>query len=170
MIRPIVLVGAPGAGKSTVGAALATRLGCNFFDSDEEIERRFGTTIMKHFRDHGEASFRALERCAVADLLRRKRCIVALGGGALNNRWTRIDVKERCSCVWLDPPVEIMAKRLEHCSNRPLLEGKDRTAALCDLLDKRRPYYREADFRIQAVDLETILQEISSALRINSAS
>ncbi|MCW2831955.1 MAG: shikimate kinase, partial [Aeromicrobium sp.] len=85
----VVLVGPPGAGKSTVGARIAERLGVAFRDSDTDIETGQGTSVQDIFIDHGEAHFRALEEQAVAAALTEHDGVLALGGGAVMSDATR---------------------------------------------------------------------------------
>src|SRR5205085_2660498 len=77
----IALIGMPGAGKSTVGAALALRLGRVWLDTDDEIERRLGQPIRAFFVRHGEPAFRDLEHQVVEDLAARRGCVLGTGGG-----------------------------------------------------------------------------------------
>src|SRR6187549_2614887 len=83
--RPIVLVGMMGAGKTTVGRRLATRLGRHFVDSDEEVEKAAGMTIEDIFAAHGEADFRAGEVRVIARLLKERDLVLGTGGGAFMN-------------------------------------------------------------------------------------
>ena len=82
-IHSIALIGYRGAGKTTVAAELARRLGWDWIDADVEIERRAGKSIAAIFADSGEPAFRELEAAVVADLSRRDRAVLALGGGAV---------------------------------------------------------------------------------------
>ncbi|HEX6984200.1 MAG TPA: shikimate kinase, partial [Planctomycetaceae bacterium] len=79
----LTFIGYRGSGKSTVGAAVAARLGRPFADADAEIERRAGRTIREIFATDGEPHFRALEREVMADLLSRDDLVIAAGGGAV---------------------------------------------------------------------------------------
>ena len=82
-MRSLILIGMPGAGKTTVGRLLAQRLGRDFFDADEELERRFGCDIPTFFAREGEAAFRAEETALLAELGKRSGCVIATGGGCV---------------------------------------------------------------------------------------
>jgi shikimate kinase len=138
--EPIVLVGAPGAGKSTVGALLAERLGTEFTDADAVIEERAGKSIAEIFADDGEAVFRQLEEETTAALLRRPG-VLALGGGAVLSAATRKALQGH-RVVWLRVGVPSALHRVGLDSARPLLLGNVR-GRLIKLLGERRPLYDE---------------------------
>jgi len=137
----VVLVGPPGAGKTTVGRALATATGRAFRDTDTDVERAAGTTVADIFVEHGEARFRELERAAVAAALAGHDGILALGGGAILDPRTRALLREH-TVVFLDVTVADAAARVGLNQSRPLLLGNPR-AQLATLLDQRRPHYAE---------------------------
>jgi shikimate kinase len=145
---PIVLVGLPGVGKSTVGRRLARRLGLPFVDSDEEIERAAVHTIPEIFDRFGEASFRDGERRVLRRLIESGPRVVATGGGAFLDSETRALILERCLAVWLDADVETLAARVKRRGRRPLLAGKDPRILLRELAEVRRPVYAEAHLRV----------------------
>src|SRR3712207_467869 len=109
--RSIVLVGLMGAGKSTVGKRLAKRLGLEFVDSDEEIERAADHKISEIFDRFGEDSFRDGERRVIARLIQGPPKVIATGGGAFANEETRKLILERCLAIWLDADLETLAER-----------------------------------------------------------
>jgi shikimate kinase len=164
--RCIVLVGLMGAGKSTVGRRLARRLGLDFVDSDEEIERAAARTIPEIFGRFGEASFRDGERRVIARLVGGPPKVLATGGGAFMDPETRALILERCIAVWLDADVATLAERVSRRDHRPLLHGKDPAAELERLAALRNPYYAEAHLRIrsQAMPHEQAVQHIVEAL------
>lgn len=145
--RPIVLVGMPGAGKTTVGRLLAARLELPFHGSDEAVVEASGRSIADLFDEAGEAAFRALERGAIARLLDGAPLILATGGGALVDAATRTLVGQRAFAVWLDADIETLADRLHGDVRRPLL-GKDLAAALASLVAERRHLYAAANLRV----------------------
>lgn len=138
---PIVLVGAPGAGKSTVGRRLARRLGVEFHDSDHLVEERAGKSVADIFVDDGEPAFRALERDVIAQAMDGVSGVLALGGGAILDDSTRA-LLARGSCVWLRVGVSEAARRVGLNTSRPLLLGNVR-GTLMTLLDERTPLYEE---------------------------
>lgn len=147
-MRPIVLVGMPGSGKSTVGPLLADRLQLPFFDSDVEVERRAGMTIAQLFDAGGEAAFRAEERRVMIELASGPPAVVAAGGGAILDLRTRALLIERCTVVWLKADMETLARRLGTCPNRPLLRGGDPLQLLRRMLEEREPLYAEAPIHV----------------------
>jgi shikimate kinase len=140
-VTAVVLVGAPGAGKSTVGRRLARRWGVPFRDSDQMIESEAGKTVAEIFVDEGEPAFRVMEREAIARALDAHEGVLALGGGAVLDESTR-DRLADLPCVWLRVGVPEATKRVGLNASRPLLLGNVR-GTLMSLLDERTPLYEE---------------------------
>jgi shikimate kinase len=140
--RPVcVLVGPPGAGKSTVGQLVAAALGTSFRDTDADVERAAGKPIPDIFVDDGEERFRELERDAVAAALREHPGVLALGGGAVLAEQTRRALAGH-TVVYLEVGLGEAVKRVGLGAGRPLLTVNPR-ATLRHLLDQRRPYYEQ---------------------------
>jgi shikimate kinase len=137
----VVLVGAPGAGKSTVGALIAQRLGVAFRDTDADVEAAAGMPVADIFITSGEEAFRALERDAVARALAEHDGVLALGGGAVLDPATR-DLLRGHPVVHLVVSSSAAAKRVGLARDRPLLVGAPR-AQLAALLKARTPLYEE---------------------------
>ena len=138
MTARLVLVGAPGSGKSTVGALLAQRWGEPFADVDAVIEARAGKSVAAIFADDGEPAFRALEETTTAELLDEPG-VLALGGGAVLSAATRSALAGR-PVVWLKVSVAHAAGRVGLNEARPLLLGNVR-GRLVKLLAERAPLY-----------------------------
>jgi shikimate kinase/3-dehydroquinate synthase len=151
--RSIVLVGMPGAGKSTIGRRLASLLRLPFVDADHEIERAAAMTIPEIFEKFGEAEFREGEKRVIARLLEGGRQVIATGGGAFMAEETRTAVAARAVSVWLKADVETLIGRVRRKSNRPLLAGADPEGALRRLLAAREPVYATADVTVQSRDV-----------------
>jgi shikimate kinase len=145
----IVLVGAPGSGKSTVGALVAERLGVAFTDVDAVIVDRVGKPVVEIFADDGEAVFRALEEQLTAELLGRPG-VLALGGGAVLSPRTRAALRGR-RVVWLRVGLPAAVKRVGLDTARPLLLGNVR-GRLLRLLNERTPLYAEVASEVVDTD------------------
>jgi shikimate kinase len=145
----IFLVGFMGAGKSSVGRAVAELIGFDFLDLDEIIESRAGKTISAIFAEEGEAAFRRMEREAIIACGKRERTVVALGGGAYISEENRAVVRRLGKTVWLDCPLEICLKRTAGDDARPLLKGE---AEMKKLYESRLPFYSMADFVVKSAD------------------
>jgi shikimate kinase len=136
-----VLVGPPGAGKTTVGELLAERLGVEFRDVDHDIEAAAGKPIADIFVDDGEDAFRAQEVAAVAAALADHDGVLALGGGAVLSPVTRERLRGFC-VVYLEVGLSAAVARVGLAKDRPVLALNPR-ATLRHLLDARRPLYEE---------------------------
>jgi shikimate kinase len=150
----LVLVGPPGAGKTSVGEVLATRWGVELLDTDQVIEHEQQTSVSDIFVDQGEAVFRQLEEAAVAEALAGHPGVVALGGGAILNESTRGRL-EGVTVAFLDVGLAAAAERIGLGLTRPLLLGNVR-AQLKALLDARRPLYVEVAAVVVATDELTV--------------
>lgn len=146
----LVLVGPPGAGKTSVGQVLAARWAVDLLDTDQVIEREQHTTVSDIFVDQGEASFRRFEEAAVADALTTHDGVVALGGGAVLSAATRARLTG-LKVAFLDVGLAAAAGRIGLGLTRPLLLGNVR-AQLKTLLDARRPLYVEVATVVVATD------------------
>lgn len=135
----VVLVGAPGSGKTTVAAALAERLGLAVRDTDADVEAAQGAAIADIFVDHGEAYFRDLEVDAVRTALAEHPGVLALGGGAVLDERTREALRGH-PVVFLDVGLSEATRRVGMNTARPLLLGNVRSQMKA-LMDERRPIY-----------------------------
>lgn len=164
--KPVVLVGMMGAGKTTVGRRLASRLGRQFIDSDEEIERAAQMSIPEIFEQRGEAEFRAGEMRVITRLLKEKNLVLATGGGAFVNPETRALVKAEAVSVWLKADIDVLFERVSRRSNRPLLKTADPKATLEKLIADRYPIYAEADVTVVSRDVpqDNVAGDVVSAL------
>jgi len=158
--RSIVLIGMMGAGKSSVGRRLASRLGIPFIDADTEIETAAGMTIPEIFDNHGEPYFRAGEARVIARLLGSGPQVLATGGGSMMDPNTRALVREKGISVWLKADIETLLRRTKRRNDRPLADK------IKDLMPQREPIYAQADIVVQSRDdpHDTIVDEIIAAL------
>ncbi|MFD5828663.1 shikimate kinase [Lentzea sp. NPDC060358] len=137
-----VVVGPPGAGKTTVSELLAARLGVAFRDVDADVVALAGKPISDIFLDDGEPAFRAMEEEAVAKALVEHEGVLALGGGAVLSAATRDRLREH-TVVFLNVGMAEGVRRTGLAANRPLLTGVNPRATFKALLDARLPLYRE---------------------------
>ena len=162
MTRPVlVLVGPPGAGKSTVGRLAAARLGVAFRDTDADIVASTGTPIAEIFIDSGEQHFRALEQAAVAAALAEHEGVLSLGGGAVQSPQVRAQLAGH-EVVFLNVGLGDAFKRTGMNRDRPLLALNPR-AVLREMLAARLPLYREVARREVVTDgkgIEQVLEEV----------
>lgn len=138
----IVLVGVPGAGKTTVGELLAKALNVTFNDSDHLVEQAAGKSVSDIFIQDGESTFRKIEEDQIAEALTDKDGVLALGGGALGSVQTLANIKGQ-TVVWLIAGLSTAVERVGMNRNRPLLLGNVR-GQLSSLLNAREPLYRSA--------------------------
>jgi shikimate kinase len=158
--RSLVLVGMMGAGKSSIGRRLATRLGLSFADADTEIETAAGMTIPEIFEKHGEPYFRAGEARVIARLLDHGPQVLATGGGAVMDRNTRDLIQIKGISIWLKADLDVLSKRTKRRGDRPLVDK------MKDLLPLREPIYALSDIVVQSRDEphDTIVDEIVATL------
>ncbi len=152
----VVLVGPPGAGKSTLARLLARRLGQAARDTDDDIAAAAGKSVAEIFFEDGEQRFRELERAAVEAALKEHTGILALGGGAVLDAWTRAELADRC-VVFLDVGIADAARRVGFNRDRPLLLGNPRGQWL-RLMESRRPLYDEVATVTVSTDGRTPVQ------------
>ena len=151
----VVLVGPMGSGKSTVGRALADRLGLSHTDTDEIVVEASGRTIPEIFKSEGEAGFRALEHEALCRALAGGTGVISTGGGMVTSEDNRLTLGQcKALVVWLDAPIEVLMDRLGDGAGRPLLAGDDVEGALrIKIAERADAYDQVADFRLDTSDL-----------------
>jgi shikimate kinase len=167
-LTAICLVGFMGAGKTTVGRALATKLGWEFVDLDDLIAAREGRPIPEIFKDSGEKAFRDLERQLLQETIPSSRMagtVLSLGGGAfIDNTNQQLLRENEIPAVFLDASAEELFRRCQQPGiDRPLLSDRDGFSAL---YERRRPAYMNAAFCIQTAEREiaSIVDEIMTLL------
>lgn len=164
--RPhLILVGLPGCGKSTIGKAVAERLGRSFLDYDVEIERRQGKTIAEIFGEKGEGHFRELERELTEELRLMGNMILAPGGGWVTNPEVVRLLRPPGRLVYLRVRPETALKRLGgDRTTRPLLMRPDPLGEIRRLLQQRQKAYELADHVIESelLGVEEVIKRVSS--------
>jgi shikimate kinase len=140
-----------GAGKSTIGRHLADQLHLDFFDSDQEIERRTGADIAWVFDIEGEEGFRRREETVISDLTEKQGIVLATGGGSIISKDVRNKLSARGIVVYLETPIEKQLARTQRDKKRPLLQtDEDSKDVLVRLADERDPLYSEvSDFVVR---------------------
>jgi len=143
MLNKIVLIGPPGAGKSSIGKALAKELSLPFIDSDGEIEKSAGKKISEIFVDDGETHFRHLEVKKVKQLLQNFVGVISLGGGApINLEISQILESADYPVIFIDVSISQAAVRIGFNKDRPLLLINPRQQWM-NLMSERRPIYEK---------------------------
>lgn len=143
MAGNVYLVGMMGAGKTTLGKALAHKTGQEFVDTDRLLVERTGVPVATIFEIEGEAGFRRRESDLLAELSERNGIVLATGGGAVIDADNRQALGGRGLVVYLHATVQQQLARTQRCENRPLLQAPDRREVLERLLRERDPLYRE---------------------------
>ncbi|MCG5433633.1 shikimate kinase [Mycobacterium sp. MYCO198283] len=159
-----VLVGLPGAGKSTIGRRLARALDTTFLDTDAAIEQQTGRTIADIFATEGEAGFRRIEEQVVREALATHDGVLSLGGGAV----TTPGVREALSghpVVYLEITAAEGVRRTSGNANRPLLAGVDRAEKFRSLMAERAPLYR----RVSTIRVNTNRRNPGAVVRLIAA-
>jgi shikimate kinase len=160
----VVLVGSPGAGKSTVGRRVAEQLGVPFADTDALIEAAAGMSVSDIFVTLGEDEFRTLEADAVARALDEREGVLSLGGGAVLREETRVRLAD-VRVVWLRVTASDAASRVGMNTARPLLLGNVR-ATLSSLLEQRNPVYAEVATDVVDTSGRSLREVTEEVLRV----
>ncbi len=152
--KPIVMVGLMGAGKTSVGRALARKLGVPFVDSDKEIEAAAGCSVVDIFSLYGEAEFRRVEQRVIARLLDTppEIKVISTGEGAFITSAVREMVLSRAISVWLRADLDLLVKRTGSRDTRPQLLNADSRKILAQLIDERYKTYSLANITVQTCD------------------
>lgn len=167
----VFLVGMMGAGKTTLGKALAQRLDAEFFDTDKVLVERTGVPVATIFEIEGEAGFRRREAGVLAEFAERSDCVVATGGGAVLLEENRVLMRSHGTVVYLRARIESLWERTRHDSSRPLLATPDPRATLVAILEQRDPLYREAAHLVVDTGSQsaaTLVTRVVAALRESS--
>jgi shikimate kinase len=158
----IILTGFMGAGKSTVGRILASRLGYTFIDTDNCIVDREGCSITDIFAGKGESYFREVEREVLACELKQDNQVISTGGGAVISSENRRMMRRSGYVVNLNATPDSILARLGQEAERPLLQGAKNIEYIEKMLSEREPYYADSDIRIDTSgkNVEDVVREI----------
>lgn len=142
-VRNIFLIGPMGAGKSTIGRALAKELKLEFFDTDEVIEERTGATVAWIFDVEGEEGFRIREQKIIEELTQKNNIVLATGGGVVMTPENRNALAGRGTVIYLKTSLQQQFERTKRDTKRPLLQTPNLEVRLEALRDEREPFYDE---------------------------
>ncbi len=151
---PIVMVGLMGAGKTSVGRALARRMGIPFVDSDKEIEAAAGCSVVDIFSMYGETEFRRVEQRIISRLLDAPPVVkvISTGEGAFITPAVREMVLNRALTIWLKADLELLVKRTNFRNTRPQLLHADSKKILAQLIEERYGIYAMANITVETKD------------------
>lgn len=165
--KPIVMVGLMGAGKTSVGRALARRLGVPFVDSDKEIEAAAGCSVVDIFSMYGEQEFRRVEQRVIARLMDTEPVakVISTGEGAFITPAVREMLAGRAVTIWLKADLELLVKRTNFRDTRPQLLNADSRKILAQLIDERYGTYACADITVQTRD-ESLRKTLGKVMEV----
>lgn len=147
-----------GSGKTTIGKALASKLGCQFIDQDDVIEKRFGMTITEVFAAFGEPKFRETEHEVLVELSHLENAIIATGGGCPCFFSNMEVMNQHGVTIYLKGDPKTLVNRLKDShGTRPLIKDKTEPELLqyvTDKLSEREPFYSQAKHTVQAINLK----------------
>lgn len=137
----VFLIGLMGAGKTTVGKLLASKLGCAWLDTDKVLEHRCGVSVREIFELEGEASFRDREQRLLDELTQMPNLVLSTGGGIVLREPNRQVLRSRGTTIYLEADPHELWLRTRHDKSRPILQGSDPRQKMMDLHAVRHPLY-----------------------------
>jgi len=161
-MKNIYIVGFMGAGKTSVAKILADELKKEFIEMDAVIEERSGKAISDIFADEGETCFRQLEKQLLNELSLRSDLVVSCGGGLICNEENLGLLKKSGTVVTLETSPATIYERVKNHTHRPLLNVDNPLEAITDLLNKRQPYYEQADYIVSTDSLS--IEEVAASV------
>ncbi len=166
--RPLVLIGMPASGKTSLGRGLSHRLNLPFIDLDRDIESAAGRRIADIFESDGESAFRDLESAVLADVLKNNQgpCVISTGGGAVLRPANRELIFGRTCSIWVKASILSLLDRTAKDTHRPLLKNKDPESVLRNLESARTALYQDADIIVDTDNRlpEDIIPEIMTKI------
>ena len=163
--KNICFMGLMGSGKSIIGKDLSKYLNLKFYDTDKEIEVKTKKSIKAIFEENGESYFRDIEEKICLELLNCSNCVISLGGGSIINKKIRKAIKENSYSIYLQVELNNLVNRLKSSKKRPLLINKNKLEVLKNLYERRRKFFKKADFIINNDhDKTQVLEKIKTEL------
>jgi len=158
----IVLIGMPGAGKTTIGKMLSNKLNLDFYDCDEEIEKYANKKIKQIFEEDGEERFREIETRIIKELSKKDSGVISLGGGAILKKENIDSLKSDSRIIFLNRPLEKIISDIE-TEERPLLKNGEE--ALYNLYNSRIHLYKEYS-NVEVVNDDTISKVVNEIIEM----
>jgi len=152
--KNLVLLGMMGVGKTSVGKIVAKKQGMEFIDTDENIERKCSMNISEIFKKKGEKFFRIMEEKEVLKSIKKKKCVIALGGGAFINKTIRNAILKNAKIMWVNADLKTLKKKKKWNKKRPLLNKENKQKKINELYSERKNIYNLADHKIDCDNLK----------------
>ena len=159
----IFIVGPMGSGKSTVGKIISNELFLDFFDTDDEIEKRTGASIDWIFDLEGESGFRKRESEMLDEMVKRNSIVLSTGGGIVLESSNRELLSSRGTVFYLSTPISVQVERTAKDKDRPLLKNGDPEKILSTLHDERKEFYKSVSDHIVETENKSS-QEVASEI------
>ena len=166
-MKTIVLTGMMGSGKTSIGKLLAKKFNLHFADIDNLIELQENMSISEIFALKGEEYFRNIEKDIIKNIFKNSNLVIALGGGAFENKQTRNFLLENSSVIYLQTEAETIFQRLKNDDTRPLLCGNMSIEKITEIIEQRKHNYQTASYIITTDNKnpDTIVEEITGVLK-----
>lgn len=164
--KNIILIGAMGVGKSTVGKRLAKKLAIEFYDSDQEIVKNTGVDIATIFEYEGEQGFRDREKKVIQELCALEHIVLATGGGAILSPKTRELLANSGLVFYLKASIETILNRAKNENSRPLLKTSNKRKTISELLEQRTPLYESVAHHTINTDRHTVNWSAEQILKV----
>lgn len=168
-VQNVFLIGPMGSGKTSLGRRVGPKLGLEFIDLDEELERRCGVEVAVIFDIEGESGFRQRESALLAEIAAGRGQLIATGGGSVLDEENRRVIRASGGVIWLKTSVSQQIRRLERDKRRPLLAAPDRRRRLTEMAKQRNPIYRDlADivFESRNLSLPRMAASLERTIRV----
>ena len=166
----IILIGAMGVGKATVGKRLAKKLAVAFYDSDQEIIKKTGVDIATIFEYEGEQGVRKREENIINELCKLEKIVIATGGGAILSKKTRERLARTGVIFYLKASLETILNRAKNENSRPLLKTSNKLRTISELLEQRTPLYEAIAHHVINTDRHTVNWSADQILKVINAS